>query len=267
MRNVARIARLGRGPLSKAKIFLVGLAMARSRWPARRLTTIRIRAMGQTVRFVVSALSDLLVLRDTFLFDDFRKYTGDPRVIVDLGSNIGATVVYFRLKYPEASIVAVEPDPFAFEKLRRNTAGFEGIELRNVAVTAEPGQVTLYQHSQSWGSSLFEWWQGATPVSVPAQTLDGLIAELGLERIDLLKIDIEGAEFQVLPSSRQLHRVQAIIGEIHAYLSDEPVEQLLSCLEGFDVRVPPLAGRANVSLMATRHQRLSSSAGPYDDRA
>jgi FkbM family methyltransferase len=252
VRDVGRIARLGPGPLSRAKIFGVALAMARSRWPARRLTRIRVRALGRPVTFTVSTLSDLLVLRDTFLFDDFRKYKGDPRVIVDLGSNIGATVVYFRLKYPEASIVAVEPDPLAFEKLRRNTAGFDGIELRNVAVAAEPGEVTLYRHDQSWGSSMFEWWQGATPVSVQAQSLDGLIAELGLERIDLLKIDIEGAEFQVLPACTELHRVQAIVGEIHAFLSDEPVEQLLACLEGFDVRVPPLAGRANVSLMATR---------------
>jgi hypothetical protein len=59
---------------------------------------------------------------------------------------------------------------------------------------------------------------------------------LGLEAIDLLKIDIEGGEFEVLPSVRQLGKVQTIFGEAHAYLSDSPVEELLSCLTGFNVQ-------------------------------
>jgi FkbM family methyltransferase len=252
VRDLARIAGMGTGPLSKLKLFAVAFGMARSWWPARRLTRVKIDFEGRPLTFVVSSLSDLLVLRDTFLFEDFGAYSGDPHVIVDLGSNIGASVVYFRVRFPGSRIVAVEPDPNAFELLRRNTAAYDGIELRKVAVAAQAGPVTLYQHPESWVSSLHPGWKGAIPVTVQGQTLEQLLDELGLERVDLLKMDVEGAEFEILPAFERLSNVDALICEVHGYLGDRPAEALLECLDGFQLAGPPIRGRQTGQIVATR---------------
>ena len=252
VRDLARIAVMGHGVLSRLKIFVIALAMARSWWPAGRLARVEIAFEGKPVKFVVGSLSDLLVLRDTFLFDDFGAYSGDPRLIVDLGSNIGASVVYFRRRFPASRIVAVEPDPHAFELLRRNTAAYDGIELRNVAVTAEPGPVTLYQHQESWVSSLHSGWQGAAPITVQGETLGAILRDAGVDQVDLLKMDVEGAEFQILPAFERLPDVQALICEVHGYLADRPIEELVRCLEGFRVEAPPIVGRQTGQIVATR---------------
>ncbi len=247
-----RIAQIGADPTASARILILASEMASGEWPPDRWTRITVRAFGKQVPFVVSTMSDLLVLRDVFFFEDYGNESGDPTTILDLGSNIGASVVYFRLKYPGARIVAVEPDPRAFAKLRENTAAFEGIELRQVAIAAENGETVLHRHDQSWSSSLIESWQGTEVESVRTQTLDDLVDEVGLDSIDLLKMDIEGAEFQVLPTFRQLGQVQTLIGELHAYLSDEPPQKFLDYLRGFSVEVH-LAGQAAVPFRATRH--------------
>ena len=252
-RDLGRIAVMGASVVSKAKIFVVALAMARSWWPAQRLARVRIGFEGERLTFYVSSLSDLLVLRDTFLFEDFGSYSGDPQVIVDLGSNIGASVVYFRVRFPDSLIVGVEPDPFAFQQLQRNTAPYTGIVLRNVAVTAKAGPVTLYQHQQNWVSSLYGGWKGATPVTVQGETLEVLLSDLGLDHVDLLKIDVEGAEFEILPAFHGFERVAALICEIHGYLSDQPAETLLDCLDGFRIEGPPIRGRQTGQIVATRN--------------
>ena len=133
----------------------------------------------------------------------------------------------FHSAFPSADIVAVEPDPHSFSRLRRNTAQLDGVRLRRCALTAHDGEATFVPAAQPWVSALGE---GATGgITVPALTLETLLDELGWERVDLLKIDIEGAELDVL-SSPALDRVRMIVGELH---DDRAIE----LLHGFDVTV------------------------------
>ena len=79
-------------------------------------------------RCVVSSPGDLLVLRDVFVDGEYQLPARfRPRTIVDLGSNVGLSVAFFKLSYPDAAIVAVEPDLRTLALLEENTSSFKGV--------------------------------------------------------------------------------------------------------------------------------------------
>jgi FkbM family methyltransferase len=77
-----------------------------------------------------------------------------PRVVLDLGGNIGAATVYFATRWPEAQIAVIEPDPDAFQRLLRNTSRFAGVRALRVAVAEAEGQAQLYRSGYTLTSSL-----------------------------------------------------------------------------------------------------------------
>lgn len=143
------------------------------------------------------------------------------RTIVDAGANVGYSVLWFALRYPGARILAIEPDPANFALLARNCAGLPGVELVHGALWHEEGQVALVTEAEgrplrSWGTRTVAAAADAA-AAVPCFTLDGLADRHGLERIDYLKLDIEGAEREVLeaPGRRWLERTGLVALETH----------------------------------------------------
>ena len=149
------------------------------------------------------------------------EVTAPPGTILDLGSNIGVSALFFRRRFPDARIVAVEASPRLAELLRENTRAL-GVDVRAAAVAAEPGTVSFHDSGVELGGSTSA--DGGGGVTVPAIGLDDLLREV---RPDLVKLDIEGAEFELLRTSRELARVPHVVGEIHAPPeSPESVEAL-----------------------------------------
>lgn len=141
-----------------------------------------------------------------------------PRTILDLGANIGTASIDFALRYPAASIFAIEPVTANFRLLEKNTAPFPNIRVRQAAVGREDAQAALRGagqsfHAQPWSDETAR--AGREQITVRA--INPLIAELGLKQIDLIKIDVEGAEYEVLTALNPalLQEVQWIVGELH----------------------------------------------------
>jgi len=138
-----------------------------------------------------------------------------PPVILDCGANIGMSVAYFRERYPLARILAFEADPTIGQILQENlrTNGITGVEVINKAVWTHDRGVSFGSEAAD-SSSIF---------STEAQTLipsvrlrDYLDREA---RVDLLKIDIEGAETAVLDDCRdRLGKVERLFVEFHSYI-------------------------------------------------
>jgi FkbM family methyltransferase len=252
MEAARTMAKLGDGPLGKARLFLVTY-LGPGRFPRERRVRLRLRAFGRSFSCWISDYTQLLVVREIFVDEDYRiEQPLSPQTIVDLGSNMGASLIYFRLRYPTARIVGVEPDPLVFSALRRNVAPFHGIEVLNAAVASSTGEMPFFRYPRySWASSLVPiWGTDATKLTVEAKSLDDLLDDVGLESVDLLKIDIEGGEWDVLPSVRELGKVRAIIGEIHR-VGTAPPQDLLACLSGFRVSIT-LASDTIVRFLATK---------------
>jgi FkbM family methyltransferase len=181
--------------------------------------TVRVRLGATELPWTVGPKSDYYVLHELFVRRIYDFDLGDvaPRTILDLGAHVGASVVYFRERFPDARIVALEPDPGTFERLRRNVGALPGVELRREAVATQDGPVSFFPHREGWLSSLNGAGDGVT---VTGRTLAGLLAELG--SVDLLKLDVEGVERQVLEDA-PLDGLGAILGEFHE--TDDPSDR------------------------------------------
>jgi FkbM family methyltransferase len=231
MRNAAAIADELTSGASRVRLLLAGLLFGTMR--RRRPVTLTVDVAGEQVEFVVPDHSGFLVLGEMFMT---REYDIDlappPAVILDLGANIGASALFFRRKWPSARIVAVEPSPELAAILRRN-AGSLGVEVREAAVAAETGEISFYPSDESWAGSTRDGDGHGAALRVPAVAFDELVGS----GVDLVKIDVEGEEFNVIPASRRLGEVAAIVGEVHARPDSPESEQLLSHLSGFDVTI------------------------------
>ncbi len=235
-----RLSRIGAGARARVKIFAAAVTLG-GRWilrrPSSRLWELRVRMGGRPFTFVASDYGELQVMRDIVLDDEYDVTGIEPRTILDLGANIGVAAAWFRSRYPDARIVAVEPDPDTFAKLERSLGDDDSVTLVNAAVAARSGETTIFSaRGYSVASSLRESDpDAALSTRVRAFTLDDLCAEHGLERIDLVKLDVEGAEIEALDGLSRLEIVGTMVGEVHPPLLDEDPEAFFARLPAFDV--------------------------------
>lgn len=132
-------------------------------------------------------------------FHDYTPQQGD--VIIDVGAGIGTELkVLSDLVGPTGRVISIEADPTAFRRLRKlnDHFGLTNTTLLQVAVGSEPGTAYLTQDDlDAVGNYLVDGRsEGAVPVTVT--TLDNLVDEYGLDRIDYVKMNIEGAERDAL---------------------------------------------------------------------
>jgi len=242
-RFTAQIARLAGSPLGAARnvaVWLYVLAQSRvPRLPPRRLF-LDVRQRGSRFRVCVETVPDVDVVHELLVRGEYDGLVlpETARTVVDVGANIGVASVQFRARYPDARIVACEPDPTTFAKLERTLAGDAKAELANVAVAADEGERILF--SSPWGvvSSFQRTLAVQEEVPVRTVTLASVFRDHGFDEVDLLKVDVEGAETEVFTDPAALAQVQAIIGEIHETLIGQDAESFCAeRLPGFDVHV------------------------------
>lgn len=138
---------------------------------------------------------------------------GERPVILDCGANIGYTVLHYKRLFPKARITAFEPDPQFAPILRRNLArnGASDVEIVEAAAWIRDGRAP-WRVEQKDGSRLATIAESTPGVEVA--TVD--LARYLHQDVDLLKLDIEGAEFDVVPHLAScLGRVQHILVEGH----------------------------------------------------
>jgi len=189
------------------------------------MRTNKMRIGGYHVRFgdprqLINLYKEIFVQR-TYLCP-----LGDSPIIVDAGANIGLAVLFFKERYPDARVLAFEPNPSAFDCLRENVEvnGLEQVQLFNAALGAKEGAISFYlstdMASADVGASAqkehvahLHGRRGTIKeVAVQCRTLSSFAAA----DIDLLKLDIEGAESEViLELGQRLGKVRNIIMEYH----------------------------------------------------
>src|ERR1022692_1367843 len=161
--------------------------------------------------------SDLCAYRDVLIFRSKSYDPGipgfSPGTIVDAGAHIGMASILFALKYPTARIIAVEPEPSNFAALVRNTAPYKTITPIQAALWREDGEVTLGASNAHLKGAFRIVENGRQQVR--AITMDTVMRETGIDSIDLLKVDIEGAEVEVFESCPWIRNVRVIAIELH----------------------------------------------------
>lgn len=145
-----------------------------------------------------------------------------PEVILDIGSNIGAAILYFHDRFPNARIIGFEPHPDTFAVLQKNVADLPQVSVLNCGLGSTNTQVTVPSESVNFGAFSTKGraraqTEGRGVVECDVRRLDDVLRELGVEKIDLIKIDCEGAEADVITglSLQILEQCQWIVGELH----------------------------------------------------
>jgi FkbM family methyltransferase len=150
-----------------------------------------------------------------------RFHAGDVRTVLDIGANIGVSAVYLANAFPNASVHAFEPEPGNCELLRANAESCGRIKVHPFALGAEDGELTLFDsdNPDNFGgfSAHGAGVNRARSKSVPVRHAGRALAKLGIETVDVIKIDTEGAEWEILTAldRRLLAGARLILGELH----------------------------------------------------
>jgi FkbM family methyltransferase len=180
--------------------------------------------------------SDLPTLQKVWHYQEYAiSLKGEPRFIIDAGANIGVASIYFATKFPKAKIVAIEPEPGNFTLLEKNTKPYPNITAIRAALWNETGEVSLFDPGR--GAWAFQTrTEGAMPTGrVPAVTMDDLLRKFGMESVDILKMDIEGAEKEVFEkSSAWIGKVGVIMIELHDRFRPGCSRAFYLATDGFD---------------------------------
>lgn len=164
--------------------------------------------------------------------------------IIDGGANVGAATIWWLSRWPKARVIAFEPDPEICEILRDNTHHLGRVELHQCALAAG-GAPLFWAEGTDAGRLESNPKLAPTLVSVPTLPLSVILRDL--RRVDLLKLDIEGAETEVLEEAEaQLSKVERIFVEYHSVVHRPQIlSRLVGLLErhGFRYYLESVSGR------------------------
>lgn len=179
--------------------------------------------------------SDLSLYNEILVSKEYSFSIVDlcANTIVDAGANIGLSSIYFATQYPNAAIVALEPEASNFSLLCKNVAPYSNIIAINAALWNTDGQVHLANPESPRSRWAFRV-QNDGGIVARAITMQTLMLEAGLLGIDLLKIDIEGAEVEVFQDLSWLDRVSRIVIELHERLRPGSRQALIAATKGWN---------------------------------
>jgi FkbM family methyltransferase len=164
-----------------------------------------------------------------------------PRVIVDAGANIGLASIFYANRYPDAKIIAIEPEPSNYEMLRKNVALYPNVVPIRAALWNKKkllsGSPIVTGHHAYQVREEHELDDEGHCGSIRGLSLRELMTDLGIQQIDLLKVDIEGSEKEVFEDSANwIQQVGVIAIEIHDWIRSGCRESVYSAARDFELR-------------------------------
>ena len=184
-----------------------------------RYTLTSTKLMGKKL-FIPDSASFLSMYKEIIEKEIYKFYTTSKNpYIIDCGANIGLSIIYFKTIYPDADIIAFEPDKQIFNILTKNIQSFKLNKVRLVSKAIWSKKTTL--NFQSEGADAGRIITTTTRENTKRIQTDCLIDYLN-KPVDLLKIDIEGAELEALESCKnKLHFVENLFIEYHSFVNQK----------------------------------------------
>jgi len=189
-----------------------------------------------------SLLDSLFVNKEYFHFPEFIPKR--DWIILDIGANLGWTALFYAKIARKGLVIAIEPNPYALSILKANCSlnRVNNLKIIEVALSDKKSIMNLYLHPKvkTYGiASFYEehvknsaCTKETSFIQVNTTTLDDLLKELKLKKVDLVKIDTEGAELQILKgsiNSLKSKNISKLIIEVHKDITS--TDEILSFLK------------------------------------
>jgi FkbM family methyltransferase len=206
---------------------------------------ISLKGVSLTLRSTnyLAKVADLAMAWEVLVDRVYDYYPlSDSDIVLDIGGHIGSFSAKAALQVPHGRVFVCEPFPDTFVYLSKNVAGFSHVTPNQVAISDHNGTDTLYySDSNPAENSLVR--QAENAVDVRISTMADFFHDTGITHVDLMKIDCEGAEYDILfASESELSKIEKIVMEIHEPkyfgLSDRfSIQSMVDLLErnNFDV--------------------------------
>jgi FkbM family methyltransferase len=202
---------------------------------------------GQVIEFSIPDAAHPIKLRNdssdisTFYQIFYRKdydlrYPAEPKTILDLGANIGLSVIYFKSRFPDATIIAVEPDPENFRMLQDNTRAYADVHCLNYGIWNKHAFLEIKDPGfGKWALMLSEV-KEKSGSTVEAISVNDILAKFKIDKLDILKIDIEGSEKELFEDNYEkwLPLVNMLIIELHDHMRPGCSKSFFKALANFD---------------------------------
>jgi FkbM family methyltransferase len=177
--------------------------------------------------------SDTMVFGNVFIDEEYSfGLPSSANVIVDVGAYIGLTPIYYAKMFPNARIFAIEAERSNFELMLKNVQTYSNITPIHAALWGNEGYISiadpLLGAFGNWGFTV-----SSKSGDVRAITISSLIRDFSIDHIDLLKIDIEGAEREVFKTCDWQNRLDSVVIELHDRFAPGCSEVVNGALQGF----------------------------------
>lgn len=188
---------------------------------SKRTVELRLPAHQPPV-LLRTGTSDVRTFEKVFVSQEYEfPYPNrEPGLIIDAGANVGYASIFFANRFPRSKILAVEPESCNYELLLRNIRTYHNITALRAALWSRGVPLRIENpDDEPWA---FRVAAGPSPESdtIGGVTVSDLMAIAGTSCVDILKLDIEGAEKEVFESGVDawLDRVNVIVIELHDWL-------------------------------------------------
>ena len=153
-----------------------------------------------------------------------------PCRIIDAGANVGYATIAMKQRWPDAQIIAVEPDPDNFAMLKKNCEELPGVSLVQAGIWSKECRLQVRPASRrggAWALS-FEEMPNEANEGIPALTISGLLDKFNWQHCDLLKVDVEGAEEEIFAAGdlAWILQIRTILVETHGAKAEEVIRRV-----------------------------------------
>ncbi len=207
-------------------------------WKAKRKTFGEIRASRWNTSFHLRPnTTDYDTYEHVFVLKEYDfPIPFSPQLIIDGGANIGLSALYFARRFPHAKIVAVEPDAANAALLLHNTRDQKNVETIQAGLWSTSGHLRIKDKSVDANSFQVERVEALSANTLPAISISEILAKTELDRIDIVKLDIEGAEKEIFQRGFEswLPKTRLLIVELHDRMRPGCSKALFQAISRYD---------------------------------
>lgn len=190
---------------------------------------------------IVDYLNILQLIEIIFQGDYKTNRLSNPKTIIDIGANIGDSSVYFARNYPTASVLAFEPDKNIYSVLLRNIElnNVNNIKPFNLGVSDKNGERVFYSYNFSGLSGFNKLDKRSKKTRVKIISLNKVFSSNNLKIVDLLKLDCEGAEYDILLKTdrHKLKKVRKFVVEYHDEITIHSHKELIELFKNLKYKI------------------------------